>query len=107
MSKHLAREHDTVHKMIAIYCRAHHNSNTNSLCTDCQSLAEYADQRIQNCAYGTGKPACAKCLIHCYRAEMREIIRQIMRYAGPRMILHHPRLALLHLLDSLREPPER
>ena len=107
ISKRLAREHNTVQKMVAIYCRSHHISQANSLCTDCQSLLDYADQRIQHCPYGLYKPSCAKCPIHCYRTEMREQIRQVMRFAGPRMILHHPWLALLHLLDSLRKPPER
>jgi hypothetical protein len=26
----------------------------------------------------------------------------VMRYAGPRMLLSHPVLALLHLIDGLR-----
>jgi hypothetical protein len=36
---------------------------------------------------------------------MREQIRQVMRYAGPRMLLHHPIHAVLHLLDGIRKPP--
>ena len=27
-----------------------------------------------------------------------------MRYAGPRMLLTHPILAILHLVDGLRKP---
>jgi hypothetical protein len=38
---------------------------------------------------------------------MRERIRTVMRYAGPRMALRHPLLALAHLLDSLRKPPSK
>lgn len=35
---------------------------------------------------------------------MREQIKAVMRYAGPRMLLHHPILALFHMLDGLRKP---
>jgi hypothetical protein len=31
---------------------------------------------------------------------MREQIRQVMRYAGPRMLLHNPILTIRHLLDG-------
>ena len=31
-----------------------------------------------------------------------EQVREVMRYAGPRMPLRYPWLALLHLLDKLR-----
>jgi hypothetical protein len=29
-----------------------------------------------------------------------------MRYAGPRMLLSHPILAILHLIDGLRARPK-
>ncbi len=39
---------------------------------------------------------------------MRERVRAVMRYAGPRMLLCHPILALLHLRDGLtRRRPGR
>jgi hypothetical protein len=31
---------------------------------------------------------------------MREQVRAIMRYAGPRMLLRHPVLALMHVWDG-------
>ena len=36
---------------------------------------------------------------------MRERVRVTMRYAGPRMMLHHPILAVAHLLDGRRKAP--
>jgi hypothetical protein len=33
---------------------------------------------------------------------MRETIRIVMRYAGPRMLVYHPILAIQHLLDGMR-----
>jgi hypothetical protein len=40
---------------------------------------------------------------------MREQIRCVMRYAGPRMMMYHPVLAILHFLDGLKgaEKPEK
>lgn len=34
---------------------------------------------------------------------MREKIRAVMRFSGPRMLLVHPVLAVRHLLESRRE----
>ena len=33
---------------------------------------------------------------------MREKVKAVMRYAGPRMLDKHPVLAVFHLLDGLR-----
>jgi len=32
--------------------------------------------------------------VHCYSAERREEIKIVMKWAGPRMLLHHPLLAI-------------
>ena len=38
---------------------------------------------------------------------MREAIRVVMRYAGPRMLVRHPVLALGHTIDGvLHRPPK-
>lgn len=106
MYKRLTRERETVQKMIALYCRAHHKTADSSLCDDCQVLSAYAFERINGCPFGAEKPTCAQCPIHCYRPEMREKIRQVMRYAGPRMLWHHPYLAFLHIIDRFRRKIE-
>jgi len=103
----LQREIDTVRKMISLYCRAHHAPQGADLCPDCQSLADYAAQRVVRCPFGADKPTCDKCPVHCYAPEQREEIRRVMRYAGPRMLLHHPILAALHVLDGLCKPRHR
>jgi hypothetical protein len=36
---------------------------------------------------------------------MREKIRAVMRYAGPRMLYHHPLLAFYHMIDGMRKEP--
>jgi hypothetical protein len=33
---------------------------------------------------------------------MRDQVKVVMRYAGPRMLWHHPILALFHILDGLK-----
>ena len=101
----LKREYKTVETMITMYCRNHHRED--GLCTDCRELAGYALARLEKCPFGENKPVCSKCPVHCYSAEMREQIREVMRYAGPRMLYTHPVLALHHLIHSKKKPPER
>jgi hypothetical protein len=36
---------------------------------------------------------------------MRQRIRAVMRYAGPRMLLRHPGMAIMHLFDGARKQP--
>jgi hypothetical protein len=101
-----AREEKTVAVMIGMYCRAHHAGGRQP-CAECAQLLEYALRRIAGCRFGPAKPVCSKCRVHCYAAGPREAIRRVMRFAGPRMLLAHPLLALLHLLDARRSPPQR
>ena len=101
----LARERRTIEAMIRLYCRDHHAPPEGGLCPECRELLEYAEQRLARCPFQEGKTTCAKCPVHCYRPAMRERVRAVMRYAGPRMIRRHPVLALLHLLDSRRDKP--
>jgi hypothetical protein len=67
---------------------------------------DYATRRIDRCIFGEAKPTCARCTVHCYNATMRERVRSVMRYAGPRMLWRHPILAIAHMLDGRREAPE-
>lgn len=96
----LERENKTIQVMIRMYCRAHHQ--TGELCGECRELADYAELRITKCRYGAGKPTCVNCPTHCYKPAKRERVRVVMRYAGPRMLLSHPFLAIMHLLDGRR-----
>lgn len=99
ISARIRREERTVRLMIGIYCRRHHRTgHLTGLCPECEALAEYASARLARCPFGDRKTACRDCSVHCYRPDMRERIRRVMRYAGPRMILHHPLAAIRHLL---------
>jgi hypothetical protein len=97
----LKREYKTVDAMISIYCDSHHGLQ--HTCDDCRELRDYTLGRLNNCPFGKDKPACADCLVHCYKPVMRERIREVMRYAGPRMIYRHPIMAIRHLLDGRKK----
>ncbi len=95
-----AREWKTLDTMMRMYCRHHHGGKP--LCDECGALSEYARRRLERCVFGDAKPTCANCVVHCYKAEMRERVRVMMRWAGPRMIFRHPVLAILHKMDGRR-----
>jgi hypothetical protein len=100
------REWKTMRAMIALHCEGVHAGH-GGLCADCRELEEYAEKRLERCPYGETKPTCVDCPIHCYQQTMRERVRVVMRYAGPRMLLRHPFLALLHVVDGSRKAPDR
>lgn len=105
----LDREALTISKMVGIYCSDHHAVSSGRLCESCQEFLDYAEVRLQKCPYGEEKPTCANCPIHCYKPARNAQAREIMRYAGPRMLLRHPILTIAHKLDSLikaRHPRE-
>ncbi len=95
------REMATVSAMIEIYCRNHHTPGIDP-CDQCRKLETYATQRLLNCRFQEDKPTCGNCPVHCYKSSMRQVIIEVMRYSGPRMVIHHPYLALRHLLDGRR-----
>jgi len=100
----MAREKATITAMVRIYCRGHHGSD-GELCEECDALRRYAMRRLDRCPFGPDKPTCAKCPIHCYKPQMRERVREVMRFAGPRMLLRHPVLAVRHQMDATRPVP--
>jgi hypothetical protein len=95
----IVREKRTVAAMVEIYCHAHHGT-TSALCSECSLLLEYAMCRLDRCPHGAEKTVCAICPTHCYQSLMRDRVKVVMRYAGPRMLLRHPVLALMHQWDS-------
>ena len=131
MPDRIADEKKVVALMIRMYCRRHcrqqgHNGKNDQ--TNLSGRTDLTNQNIKtdqtNQANKTGRtgdtnqadnssrtdtrslcpPSCRKCPVHCYRADMRERIRTVMRWAGPRMIFHHPLAAARHLIRELRSP---
>ena len=89
--------------MVHIYCKAHHGTQS-ELCPECTEFVSYAYMRLEKCPFQEKKSTCGKCLIHCYRPDMKEKVKKVMRYSGPRMLLPHPGLALHHVWDGRRKP---
>ena len=95
------REKEVVSLMISLYCREKHGGKT--LCPECARLDAYARLRSDKCPFMETKTFCSNCKVHCYKPDMREKIREVMRFSGPRMIFHHPVMAIRHVIESKRE----
>lgn len=98
-----AREQEVVSQMIGIWCHARHGTPRERLCEGCAELEAYARARSERCPFMETKTFCSNCRVHCYRAEMRERIREVMRFSGPRMLLHRPVMACRHVIEARRE----
>ncbi len=88
-------EQRVVEQMIRLYCRK--KEGNENLCESCSELLQYATKRLERCRFSNNKTTCKKCPVHCYSPKMRERIREVMRWAGPRMIIYHPIAAIKHL----------
>jgi predicted amidophosphoribosyltransferase len=95
----MEKEVQTVWLMINLYCRGQHGIK-DCLCSECNALLDYVRQRLEKCPLKENKPKCSKCTIHCYKPDMRERIRAVMRYSGPRMLYRHPILSGRHYLTG-------
>lgn len=95
------KEKEIVTLMISLYCKKHHGEDT--LCPECAALDAYARQRSDYCPFMENKTFCSNCRVHCYKPDMREQIRVVMRYSAPRMLFHHPIMAIQHLIESKKE----
>ncbi|MFC2097236.1 nitrous oxide-stimulated promoter family protein [Bacteroidota bacterium] len=96
----IQNEKQTLRKMIALYCAKKHRSGL--LCEACFELLDYAEEKITKCPYKENKPSCRKCPIHCFSHRMRKRITEVMRYSGPRMIIHQPIMAIRHKLHDIQ-----
>ena len=96
------REKRMVSQMIALYCRKNHGTK-GALCPECAALNDYARQRNDKFPFMETKTFCSNCRVHCDKPEMREKIGEVMRFSGPRMMLHHPCAAMQHVICTLKE----
>lgn len=102
------REKRVISYMICLYCSKHHAAHERThvahcgerVCPDCLELDSFAVKRTERCPNMATKTSCNKCAHPCYPAAMRNNIRSVMRYAGPRMIYTHPLAAIRHLLGK-------
>lgn len=96
----IAEEKKTVEQMIRLYCRL--KEGHSELCPECKALLEYAHARLDRCKFGEAKKTCRQCPVHCYKKDMRERMRAVMRFSGPRMMWYHPVDAIKHLWREWR-----
>jgi len=89
--------------MVKLYCRSKHGSKRGQLCKECAELMDYIILRRERCRFGDEKPFCANCKVQCYKPDMKEKVRKVMRFSGPRLLIRHPILVVQHLLESKRE----
>lgn len=97
------REKYVVSQMITLYCHKQHSTKDNDLCPECAQLKDYAQARSEHCPFMETKTFCSNCKVHCYKPEMREKIRQVMKFSGPRMIFYHPVMAVRHVIEMKKE----
>ena len=103
LSSKREKEKAMVSEMIALYCRKKHKTKRGQLCTQCAELTKYARQRSEKCPFMENKTFCSNCKVHCYKPDMREKIRAVMRFSGPRMIFSHPITAISHVVETKKE----
>ena len=96
------REEALLNEMIRLYCRKRHASRS-GLCEECRELAAYAHERIEKCPFTQTKTFCSACPVHCYRRQMREKIKEVMRFSGPRMLIYHPIMAIRHMAATIKQ----
>jgi len=98
------REATTIKVMVGIYCQHHHGLQV-AQCPECSEIQKYALERLYHCPYQADKPSCKNCPIHCYKPSMKTVVKQVMRFAGPRMALRHPLLTIFHFIDDRHQVP--
>ena len=93
-----ARDRKVLEAMSRMFCKAHHIDEKDScgLCPSCRETVEATLVRTATCPYGH-EGNCQDCDTHCQRGEAQECIREIMRYAAPRMALCHPLMTAEYL----------
>lgn len=83
--------------MIKIYCKGNKHGD-DIPCSKCEILINYANQKTDSCPFIETKTFCINCKVRCYKPEMRERIRAVMRYSGPRMLFHNPIMVIKHAI---------
>ena len=97
------REKAIVSEMIALNGRKRHKTKKGQPCAKCTELTEYAKQRSDNCPFMENKTFCSNCKVHCYKPEMSEKIRAVMRFFFFIMFFRHPVTAVLHVIVVFSE----
>jgi hypothetical protein len=99
MTKQQKSDIDVLARFVRLYCVKRHgvacrgeapfavDGRTLLLCDDCIRLMAYAVSKRLACPLEGEKPSCRRCRIHCYGNQERKKIREVMAFAGKRMIM--------------------
>jgi len=86
-------------KFVEVYCAGKHAGlvrqsfllpgelGERRMCAECVEFMTYAIAKRLKCPLEAEKPSCKHCRIHCYGTAQREKVREIMGYAGRRLML--------------------
>ena len=86
-------------KFVEVYCAGKHGGavrlpftlpealGQRQFCPECAELMSYAITRRRKCPLEAEKPTCKHCRIHCYAEAEREKMREIMSFAGRRLMM--------------------
>lgn len=95
------REKRVITEMVKLYCRKNHKER--ELCDECREVLNYSLKRIDHCRFMETKTFCSNCKSPCYSPKMKEKIKQIMKFSGPRMLFYHPLLVIYHIISGLKK----
>lgn len=99
MTKRQKRDIRVLARFVRLYCTGCHGATSRAeiplpadlggvpLCSDCAHLMAYAVSKLLACPLEGDKPSCKRCRIHCYGDQERKKIREVMSFAGKRMVM--------------------
>ena len=99
LTKHQKKDIRLLGKFTEVYCSGRHGDAARamvplpeglggrSLCPECAAFLEYAVTKRIKCPLEAEKPTCKHCRIHCYDQPRREKVREIMGYAGRKLMM--------------------
>lgn len=99
LTKHQKKDIRLIGKFVEVYCAGKHGdvareiftlpdgAGERKFCRECYSFMGYAIAKRMKCPLEAEKPSCKHCRIHCYASEQRKKVREIMGYAGRKLML--------------------
>ena len=99
MSRQQSKDIKLIGKFVEVFCAGkHHDVERNAfvlpadlgernLCHECANFMAYAATKRLKCPLEAEKPTCKHCRIHCYDKHRREKVREIMGYAGRKLMM--------------------
>jgi hypothetical protein len=99
LTKHQKKDIRLLGKFVEVYCAGKHGAveraplelpaalGTHSLCPECAAFLGYAVVKRLKCPLEAEKPTCKHCRIHCYDTVNREKVREVMSFAGRRLMM--------------------